>query len=351
MMAPMYYLNSATRQLQLFREFFSLKILLFSLSLVSFSASYAHPVKQVNSEDSVAKTEKNFKTLIPSTNDIENSISVSVNPKVMPFMDQYLKEHETQLENMKQWGKPYFDMYDKVLQQNGIPTQLKYLSVIESDLKATALSKVGARGPWQLMPSVARELGLKVGGGIDERTDYTKSTEAATKLLKDLYGQFGDWLLVVAAYNCGAGRVQSAIDRAGTTDFWQLQYSLPEESRNHVKKFISTQFMFEGKGGVTTMTSEEAQTYKAMVARNQELVNPTIDFPSITISGKYKAAAIVKALDINMNDFNKLNPLFDRSLKSGQEYQLRLPSDKTEAFQAKKQQILQDSVNMLLAGS
>lgn len=269
----------------------------------------------------------------------------------MPFMDQYLKEHETQLENMKQWGKPYFDMYDKVLQANGIPTQLKYLSVIESELKATAKSKVGALGPWQLMPSVARELGLKVGGGIDQRTDYTKSTEAAVKLLKDLYGQFGDWLLVVAAYNCGAGRVQSAIDRAGTNDFWDLQYSLPEESRNHVKKFISTQFMFEGKGGVTTMTSDEAQSYKAMVARNQELVNPTIEFPSITISGKYRAAAIAKALDMDMNDFNKLNPLFDRSLKSGQEYQLRLPAGKADSFYSKKQQILQESVNMWLASS
>src|SRR5690606_30506303 len=116
---------------------------------------------------------------------------------------------------------------------------------IESNLKSNALSSAGARGPWQFMDYTAREYGLQVNRMIDDRIDYGKSTHAASKYLLSLYKDLKDWLLVIAAYNGGPGRVYSAIKRSGSRNFWDLQYYLPEESRNHVKKFIATHYIME----------------------------------------------------------------------------------------------------------
>jgi len=124
--------------------------------------------------------------------------------------------------------------------------ELKYLAVIESELKPSALSRVGARGPWQLMPGTAHELGLKVSRRSDDRTNYYKSTVAAAKYLRDLHREFGDWLLVLAAYNGGPLPVCRAIHKAHSRSFWALQKYLPAESRGHVKKFIATAYYFEG---------------------------------------------------------------------------------------------------------
>ena len=106
---------------------------------------------------------------------------------------------------MKSWGQPYFTLYEHILSSYTLPAELKYLSVIESGLQAATDSSAGAAGPWQLMPAEARRFGLKVNSGYDERTNFQKSTVAASKLLKELYGEFGDWLLVIAEPDAGAG--------------------------------------------------------------------------------------------------------------------------------------------------
>jgi membrane-bound lytic murein transglycosylase D len=185
-----------------------------------------------------------------------------INPRAISFVEEYIRKQGKSLEKMKVWGKPYFDLYDQILFNYGIPKEMKYLSVIESHLGAGGTSWAGAVGPWQLMPGVAKEYGLNVGGYWDQRTDYFKSTHVAARIMKKLYAEFDDWLLVVAAYNCGNGCVRSAIRRAKSKDFWQLQYFLPEETRNHVKKFIATHLIFEGAGGFTTMTAAEVAQAK-----------------------------------------------------------------------------------------
>jgi membrane-bound lytic murein transglycosylase D len=101
------------------------------------------------------------------------------------------------------------------------------------------------------MPTTAREIGLKINGKYDERTHFYKSTVAAAKYLKSLYGYFGDWLLVLAAYNSGPGTVFKAIHKSGTRNFWALQAFLPAESRGHVKRFIATHYFFEEQGSVS----------------------------------------------------------------------------------------------------
>lgn len=162
---------------------------------------------------------------------------------------------------MKVWGKRYLDMYDRILTSYGLPKELKYLSVIESGLKSRVVSSAGAAGPWQIMRAEATRMGLKINANVDERTQFKKSTHAAAKILKELHSQFQDWPLVIAAYNCGAGRVRMAIRKSGSKNFWHLMVFLPPETRSHVKRFIGTHFLFEGNGGLTTMTAAEINVY------------------------------------------------------------------------------------------
>jgi membrane-bound lytic murein transglycosylase D len=287
--------------------------------------------------------------------DNATSNGVRLNPHAIGFVQDYMADNSDDLLKMKEWSTPYFNIIDGVLSKYGLPTQLKYLAVIESELKSTALSGVGARGPWQLMPQTARELGLKVSRGKDERINYYKSTHAAAMYLKDLYNQFGDWLLVIAAYNGGPVPVMAAIRKSGSRNFWTLQYYLPAESRTHVKKFIATQYVFEGQGSVTTLTKAEVTqqmgvTATYLLARKLSATEVK-SAKSITLSGKYYAAAIVKDINMDMNEFNRYNPEFDKMMSSANNaYELKLPADKMEQFMANKYAILNDSVQMLLSG-
>jgi membrane-bound lytic murein transglycosylase D len=120
------------------------------------------------------------------------------------------------------------------------------------------------------MPGTARILGLKVNRNTDERTNYYKSTKAAARYLRDLYAQFDDWLLVLAAYNGGPKPVYRAIRKSGSKNFWTLQKYLPAESREHVKKFIATHYYFEGHGSETTLTRKEHMEYIKAVNKFEE---------------------------------------------------------------------------------
>jgi len=240
-----------------------------------------------------------------------------------------------------------------VLAKYGLPTELKYLAVIESQLKPNSVSWAGAVGPWQLMPATARVLGLKVSRKYDERRNYYKSTQAAAKYLRDLYNELGDWLLVIAAYNGGTAHVYNAMRKSGSNDFWNLQYYLPAESRNHVKKFIGTHYIFEGQGGITTLTKDEATEQlsgSSMYVFNRKLTKDELrDAKTASISGKYFSSIIAKNILMEMDEFNRYNPDFDKVMASANNtYDLQLPADKMDLFAANKYQILNESVQLLI---
>lgn len=254
---------------------------------------------------------------------------------------------------MKTWGQPYFNTIDNILVKYNLPKELKYLAVIESELKPTATSWVGAVGPWQLMPETARILGLTVNKKVDERKNYQKSTKAAAMHLKDLYNEFGDWLLVIAAYNGGAGNVYSAIRKSGSRNFWKLQYYLPAESRNHVKKFIATHYIFEGQGGLTTLTKQEIEEQLGASAGllRQLSADEIENMQSQNISGKYYSAIVAKNVLMEIEEFNRYNPAFDKLMANSSVYELKLPSDKMSLFIANKYQILNESVQYFLTAA
>ena len=294
-----------------------------------------------------------FRSLLAASS-FANDGNFQLNPKVVSFVEDYVDSHGDDLEKMKTWGRPYFDMMDEIFIQHGLPVELKYLSVIESELKPTAVSWAGAVGPWQFMAETARTLGLRVNKYKDERRDYFKSTHAAAKYLTDLYGIYNDWLLVIAAYNCGPGGVNSAIRRSGSRNFWDLQYYLPAESRNHVKKFIATHYIMEGQAGLTTTSLSDMKNVafsagivtpdKNMIARVQDLP----ETKKITITGKYNSMVIAKQVAYDVADFNKMNPDFDNKIAINGNYDLRLPNEKMDLFLANKYQILNESMQLLL---
>ena len=304
--------------------------------------------------DTIIDDKKPFANLFLYNKAVSNKpYQAQINPRAISFVEEYIRKQGKSLEKMKVWGKPYFDLYDQILFNYGIPKEMKYLSVIESHLGAGGTSWAGAVGPWQLMPGVAKEYGLQVGGYLDQRTDYFKSTHVAARIMKKLYAEFNDWLLVVAAYNCGNGCVRSAIRRSKTKDFWQLQYFLPEETRNHVKKFIATHLIFEGAGGFTTMTAAEVAQAKTQI-KNTPLTLSAAELAGsalIEVSGRFNALVVANELQINFQQFNVWNPGFDKALAAGEKYAMRISKEKEATFLAKKNQLLLASVRAIIEGS
>ena len=280
------------------------------------------------------------------------TFSVQVNPNAESYMQDYLKLHSNNLIKMKGWGQPYFNLIDNILSQYGLPRELKYLAVIESNLSSGATSWIGAGGPWQFMPYTARDYGLVVNRDFDERRDYYKSTHAAARYLLTLYSQMHDWLLVIAAYNGGPGRVYSAIKKSGSRNFWSLQYYLPQESRNHVKKFIATHYIMEGTGGITT--TPNLTGINSGVGLNSYDTKPVLTEEELetaatqSITGKYNSLVITKNLSMDVVMFNRYNPDFDNMMSINGNYDLRLPADKMQLFLANKYVILNECVQILL---
>jgi len=309
---------------------------------------FANGQQLTKKTDSLKLERIGFSTLfnITSTGNIDKPFEFQLNSKAVSFIQSYMDKQGPALMKMKTWAKPYFNLYDDILIANGIPTQLKYLSVIESHLSSNLTSWAGAVGPWQLMPAEATRLGLKINPN-DERTDYHKSTQAAATLLKELFDKYGDWLLVVAAYNGGAGRVSRAIEKAGTKDFWKIEYDLPLETRNHVKKFIATHYVFEVDDASAFYELYKVKNISETKDKKATSILLQTQFQEVELSGRYKLGMIANFLNLDQKDLSILNPKFDQIVSSGKKYTLKLPMGSLEKFEARKFDILQASIQSL----
>jgi membrane-bound lytic murein transglycosylase D len=278
-----------------------------------------------------------------------NLISGNLNNYVFNFIKNYYEDNTKNLQDLQSKSESYFTLIQKVFDRFGIPEELKYLAVIESGLNTNARSQVGAVGTWQLMAGTARLLGLQVGRHRDDRRDLYKSTIAAAKYLTRLHDKFDSWLLVVAAYNCGPGSVLKAIDQSGSTDFWDLKTYLPAESQKHVMKFLATAYIFDrfasffgvDKSSIP-INDFQPEPYKSSAVNMNNLA-------VLRISGKYSLPVIAKYVSMSINELNQLNPGFDQMMSSASNaYTLRLPPDKMIIFKGKKNDILNESVELLM---
>jgi membrane-bound lytic murein transglycosylase D len=207
----------------------------------------------------------------------------------------------------------YFPLFEKKLLENEVPDALKYLSVVESALNANAVSRVGASGLWQFMPATGLDYGMQINSAIDERNNVVKSTEGAAKYLKHLFNQYNDWALALAAYNSGPNRVNGAIKRAGSRNFWVIQRFLPEETRNYVPAFIAATYICN--------FYNEHNLEPNFPELDEQLTDHISVYDGISFS------AIAKATGLSYQMVSDLNPGFRRSYipPSKRGYYLTLP--------------------------
>ena len=197
----------------------------------------------------------------------------------------------------------YFPMFEDIFDSYGLPTELKYMAVIESALNPNAVSRVGATGLWQFMYSTGRMYGLTTNSIVDDRRDPIKATDAAARYLRDLYKIYNDWGLVIAAYNCGPGNVNKAIRRSGDKkDYWEIYYRLPRETRGYIPQYI-------------------AAVYAVTYHKEHNLYPLPINFPvavdTIMINNDIHLVQISEVMGIPLGELKALNPQYRTGLIPG----------------------------------
>jgi len=281
-------------------------------------------------------------------------------PYVNSFVRTYLSAHTRTLSTVKARSAKRFKQMDAVLSKYQIPRELKYLAVIESACNNQAVSCAGAVGPWQLMEGTARDLGLTVNEQRDDRTDWNRSTNAAAKYLRSLYGQLNDWLLVVAAYNSGPVPVQRAIQKTGSRSFWDIKKHLPRETQGHVMAFIATASIFE-KMSPYIASGKLPSDFKfgdeevGLVAKTADTVAPPK--PRFTPEELARMAIVrltepvsldymAQELHMDRKELGRWNPDYDLFVYNSYTepyYALRIPKDKVDGFIERKDQLIRVS--------
>lgn len=251
---------------------------------------------------------------------LPNVMEMVYNDVVQKFIDRYSGRLRHSISYMLGASNFYIPIFEEALEMYQLPLELKYLPIIESALNPTAVSRVGATGLWQFMIGTGKQYGLQVNSLVDERRDPVKSSYAAARYLKDLYKVFGDWNLVIAAYNCGPENINKAIHRSnGDKDYWKIYPYLPKETRGYVPAFIAANYImtYYSQHNICPMTTRlPAKTDTVMVSRNVHME---------------QVAAVV---GINIDLLRSLNPMYRRDVIPGatEPMPLRLPQSEVGKF-------------------
>ena len=247
-------------------------------------------------------------------------MEMGYNDIVQRFIDRYMARLRHSVSYMLGATNFYVPIFEEALEAYQVPLELKYLPVIESALNPRAVSRVGATGLWQFMLGTGKQYGLEVNSLVDERRDPVRSSYAAARYLRDLYRIFGDWNLVIAAYNCGPGNINKAIHRSGgEKDYWRLYPYLPAETRGYVPAFIAANYAmtYYCEHGICPMSTKlPLQTDTVVVDRDVHLEQ------------------IAKVLDLDIEMLRSLNPQYRRDIVPGntKKYAIRLPMADTGRF-------------------
>lgn len=243
-------------------------------------------------------------------------VPVQANEQVLGRIRQYVVAGRTETQAILGRSHMYFPIFEHQLRVHGLPEELKYLPLIESGLLSTIKSPAGAVGVWQLMGISARHFGLQVHGGVDERMDIYRSTEAAMKMLVYLYKKFGDWALVLAAYNSGVGKVDQAIRMAGTKDYWKVKDYLPKETQRYVPAFIAAAYI--------------GKHYKQHGLRPSSMSNFTPDLRAVLIFRRVSFGEISRVTGVGLSTLAALNPAYTQGIIPANEkgHFLILPNEK-----------------------
>ncbi len=229
---------------------------------------------------------------------LETEIPLEYNKHVRSYIDLYAVRKRKLVSKVLSTSKYYFPIFEEVFDRENIPLEMKYLAVIESALNQNAVSPVGATGMWQFMAPTGRIYGLRTDNAIDERRDIIRSTEAAVKYFKNSYRIYGDWLLVIASYNCGPGNVNKAIRRSGgKRSFWEIMPYLPKETRGYVPAFIAATYVMNYASEHNLYPTDEEMYYH---------------MDTVMVDNKVSIEQLALALNVTPSEIKAWNPALKR---------------------------------------
>lgn len=314
------------------------------------------PESMIISEDELMKEFANEESLTPGTGEartlsyddsvlvsrlsrIPTTIELPLNNVTREYIERYSGRLKGSVAVMLGASNFYTPIFEEALERYGLPLELKYLPVVESALRPSAVSHAGAAGLWQFMITTGKRYGLEVNTLVDERRDPVKSSDAAARYLRDLYDMFGDWGLALAAYNCGENGIQKVILRAGEKakgDFWSVYDMLPRETRGYVPAFI-------------------AATYIMNFYCDHGIVPHDCTLPAATdtvvVQHEVAFSQIASKCDITLDGLRALNPQFRKDIVPAN-YSLRMPQSSIDQFIANEDSIygLDPSKGLLVSG-
>ena len=230
----------------------------------------------------------------------KSPMDLAYNSKVKPFIDSYLTRNKELISRMQRLKELYFPLFERELDKYGLPLELKYLAIVESALNPRARSHSGATGLWQFMYLTGKEYGLEVTSYIDDRQNPLKSTQAACEYFVKLYDMFGDWNLVLAAYNGGPGYLQRKINSVGSYDFWKLHPYLRQETRNYIPTFIAVNYAMN-------------YAFDHNIIAAPPKINIT-EIDTLKIKKDVEIKTIVEMLCVNKETVNYLNPSYKKDI-------------------------------------
>lgn len=253
--------------------------------------------------------------------DAEEVLDLSYNNIVKKYIQMYTERRRGQVEVMLGLSAYYFPIFEETLDKYDMPLEIKYLAIIESALNPTARSRVGANGLWQFMYGTAKSLKLEITSFVDERRDPLKATDAAARYLQTLHDIYGDWHLAIAAYNCGPGNVNRAIRRSGgKTNYWEIYYRLPRETRGYVPAYIAATYAFK------------YHKEHNLIPQYPEIA---LSVDTVMIDDYLHFNQVAANIDISKEQLRVLNPMYRRDVipaKKTKLYPLVLPNDKIMDF-------------------
>ncbi len=261
---------------------------------------------------------------------VRHDLPLTVNDSVLQYLSFFTTTRGRAIvtRGLEREGR-YGAMIRRVLREEGVPQDLIYLAQAESAFQPEAVSRAGARGIWQFMPYRGEEYDLERTNWVDERSDPEKATRAAARHLRDLYGMFGDWYLVMAAYNSGPLNVARAIERTGYADFWELQKrnALPGETKNYVPIILAL-----------ALVAKAPQLYGVQVTPEKPLPADTL-----TLDHPIDLHLVADAAGVDLDDIRMLNPVLLRNVTPNQSgFHLLIPSGKAQTFDDNIQQVPED---------
>lgn len=258
--------------------------------------------------------------------DASSPFDLVYNPHVKGFIDLYTVRRRELVSRMMGLAQLYYPMFEEILDRKNMPLELKHLAVIESALNPNARSKAGAVGLWQFMYPTGKLYGLNVTSYVDDRSDVYKATEAAANYLQALYNMFGDWQMVLAAYNAGPGTISKAIRRSGgKKTYWEIRPYLPLETQAYVPAFIAANYVMNYTAEHNIYISTPRKSYFEV---DTAVVKEPISFEQLS-----------EALDVPVEEIKYFNPQYRKNIIPSGGHMLTLPKTKIGMFITNEQDI------------